>query len=144
MGQTNMYLKRDLVGYWRITVHMYPHPVPLLGHTPFPYVSTPCSSTRSCPLPICIHPLFLYSVMPPSHMYPHPVPLLGHAPFPSLLLLICSRLFWAKSSPLQIPQPSLPCYPSCLDNLRRWNRVFRNVGTENSEGGEWPKRKNTT
>ena len=33
---------------------------------------------------------------------------------------------------------------SCSHHLWRWNRVFRNVGTYNSDAGEWPKRKNTT
>jgi hypothetical protein len=31
-----------------------------------------------------------------------------------------------------------------LNGLWRWNRVFRNVGTENSDAGESPKRNNTT
>jgi hypothetical protein len=38
---------------------------------------------------------------------------------------------------------SLPSYSSCLHDLWRWNREFRNVGTENSDAGGSPKRKNT-
>jgi cbb3-type cytochrome oxidase subunit 3 len=37
-----------------------------------------------------------------------------------------------------------PGYSSYLHRLRRWNSVFRNVGTQNSEAGESPKSKNTT
>jgi len=33
---------------------------------------------------------------------------------------------------------------SCSHHLWRWNSVFRNVGTYNSDAGEWPKWKNTT
>jgi len=32
---------------------------------------------------------------------------------------------------------------SCLHRLWRWNRVFRNVGTQTSDAGESPKRKDT-
>ena len=41
----------------------------------------------------------------------------------------------------------MPCEQedsSCSHGIWRWNRMFRNVGTENSDAGESPKSKSTT
>jgi hypothetical protein len=65
-------------------------------------------------------------------------------PYPVTLLSIGSGYFRAKPFPVQMPQHSQPQSFFIPTRLWRRNRVFRNVGTQNSDAGELRRRKHTT
>jgi hypothetical protein len=71
--------------------------------------------------------------------------LLGHAPSPSPLFPIGSGYFRAKLSPYKYPKNLIPVIlPAYTAYEDRTDSVFRNVGIQNSDAGELPKRNNTT